>query len=939
MSSHRVSPFVRTRLALTDFGGALWLCLFPTFAVSLVVLLITLVPQGIEIAESLTLATRWVQFLTALCYIYFVLTVTFAASSALQDGRRPTIISRYIPWWIFGVGVFSAIPVCFPRLLTFGIAFLLLIVSLVLPPSIAMLLKVPLKRWAISLYPAPVLSKLEVGFFAFGSLIAIAICVWPVAFPRALGAVGVVYAAFGFWTFTFSMLLVVWPRRAGLPALTLVAVAIVLICAQWNDNHKFRGCQHFMFPTRGGDVVPEDHCTGGWSRTLAVQTPQPLMQHVRTWMMANCRPLTLNDPRSCPIIFVAAEGGGSRAAYWTAQVLQRLDENSHHEFFKHLFAISSVSGGTLGSVAFLGAEFRNQSSREKLREYVGSNFLSPILAALLFPEVLQRFSPIAFDSLDRSHAFELGLERSWYSEYGDNAFAEDFMGFWTRNQEQTGPAMFINSTNVETGLPFVISNIDVPSSDHPRSYYAFDKERLYHISSLPLSAAVHLSGRFSYVNPPATLDSRPSDAALASGGDKCTLDLDSKCAHAIVPWGQLVDGGYFDNSGSQTLSDVILATQRYIERWQRQLGAPTIVPQFIVITILNSADVGTEPDPELDYKLIPDRPREPSELYLMKLRQIALRQSDWQRTGEIHGVHSSVWDRYVAESDLSAPLQASFMVSGAHSVADQLALSRTTGQLSIQTIGSCFRAIYPGLKENPDAFSAAVQENRMGLASLVGCTPNITSIGGTGLADTLGCPIDYYPSHKFLPGGNLARYFYVISRPEHTLSCIGRTDYYQISFARIETEIAESDAREQFARPALGWALSARSKAALDNALLRGFPTGRFQFGYQRIIDNLATYSKEPFKPAILTFSVAGHNVNPIVYYGVKAKTRISPFDYASISVSDRFLVRPNSDWPTCPATIVNQTLSQGAAAFYRLTDQSDTNTGRIVPRYCYPRP
>ena len=61
---------------------------------------------------------------------------------------------------------------------------------------------------------------------------------------------------------------------------------------------------------------------------------------------------------SYPVILIAAEGGGIRSAYWTTSILSKiqdefkLEKDENDSFYKHIYAISSVSGGTLGSSVF-----------------------------------------------------------------------------------------------------------------------------------------------------------------------------------------------------------------------------------------------------------------------------------------------------------------------------------------------------------------------------------------------------------------------------------------------------------------------------------------------------------------------------------------------------------------------------------------------------------
>ncbi len=70
------------------------------------------------------------------------------------------------------------------------------------------------------------------------------------------------------------------------------------------------------------------------------------------WMTANgCA----GEPDRCPpVVLIAAEGGGNRAAFYTATMLGALldgtrdDPDGHHDFGRSIFAMSGVSGGALG---------------------------------------------------------------------------------------------------------------------------------------------------------------------------------------------------------------------------------------------------------------------------------------------------------------------------------------------------------------------------------------------------------------------------------------------------------------------------------------------------------------------------------------------------------------------------------------------------------------
>jgi hypothetical protein len=779
--------------------------------------------QGIEIAQALTRENALLQRIaTLLCYAYFVLALTFSASAGTAT-RAASINARFVPLWTLVAALATGIPVLYPAAVSLAQTITGLTLVFFVPLVFFLIRRVPVGRLP-SLYPSRAAAALEAAFFALGILLCAAVIIWNVALPRAMNSVGVVFTGLGFWTFFFTMMLVVWPRRLGLPSLVLVGVGIVMLFAAWNDNHYFHGCEYLTF----ADGSHRPWCKGGWNQTQWTQPPQRFDDHVKSWLRANCLAKAHNK-RPCPVIFVAAEGGGARAAYWTGLVLNDLQRASYGEFSKHLFALSTVSGGTLGATAFLGSLAHPNAPPAALQTFTGDDFLSPILAALLFPEVIQRFWPWPIDPFDRSNAFEDSLEASWQKIFQSDDFSKDFLGFWTPDSERTGPAIFMNSTIVESGIPFVISNLDLPVPYHERSYYAFDQNRLYHITSLPLSAAVHLSSRFSYVNPPAALYGRISNAALSSR-EEC-VDPNSTCAHEIVPWGRLVDGGYYDNSGTETLLDVILATKRIVDQLPPKDPLRAVVPEYLVLVLTNGADIGFDPDPQFDGELLPQRPREPAWQYFVR-NGSGKRHLAWADPVK-RIAYGTTWSKYIGESDLTSPPQAFFMVGGNHSINDQWALAMLTGQLAIATVESC----YNGLKGQTSTVDA-----------LKLCLPNIPT--NLSPRPENGCPS--IKNSSLTGSSQVQQIAAIIAKPEDALSCRTFVNFQKLSFARIEVTIHMLDPSGQFARPALGWELSDPSQHALDSAACAGFEDQRagqancgeaLNFDYRQVAETLHSYA------------------------------------------------------------------------------------------------
>src|SRR5262245_28800823 len=112
--------------------------------------------------------------------------------------------------------------------------------------------------------------------------------------------------------------------------------------------------------------------------------------------------------RPYPAFVVVAEGGGLYAAYHTAMFLARMQDRCAN-FAQHLFALSGVSGGSLGGAVFsslaktlLTNEKHEAGCREPARGrerlfedltslYFSEDLLSPLVGAAVFPDFFQLF--------------------------------------------------------------------------------------------------------------------------------------------------------------------------------------------------------------------------------------------------------------------------------------------------------------------------------------------------------------------------------------------------------------------------------------------------------------------------------------------------------------------------------------------------------------------
>lgn len=369
------------------------------------------------------------------------------------------------------------------------------------------------------------------GFAA--SAIAVAVFTfWPVGSARALGSLMILALAVSSVVFFGSIAAWVY-GRFRIPVVP-TAIAFAVLFSVWNENHVVR--------------------TLDTGRELVASRPD-IAKRLAQWQRQ------AGGDSTAPIILVAASGGGLRAAYWTATSLAAL-RYRNPGFEGRLFAISSVSGGSLGAVLYAaiardsaagdaplecraGEQLVSSSPADFgllhrcIRGFMGHDFLSPLLAKMVAPDFLQLLFPIPIRAFDRSLALEKSWEESYSATVERASMSEGFLAL-TRDTTPGVPALFLNSTHVETGKRYVTASLvrNDTTLEHSRdsSRAMLDSRDLLDIlqSDMTLASAAHNSARFPYVSPPGRVQRNDS-----------------------AEFGHVVDGGYFENSGLATLREVL----------------------------------------------------------------------------------------------------------------------------------------------------------------------------------------------------------------------------------------------------------------------------------------------------------------------------------------------------------------------------------------------
>jgi len=354
-------------------------------------------------------------------------------------------------------------------------------------------------------------------------------------------------------------LLCMFGDRHGVPLLTLLLlISASLHWLHLNDNHRVR-----QYPGMSTHEYPA---------AQPADSRASFDDYVDAWLADRCT----GHPR-CPVIMVSAEGGGIRGAAWTAQVLSRLTAITQRGapagagplFAHYLLAASGVSGGSLGLGVYVASLAQPQpvnpaTLEARAQSMLTHDFLAPTLANTFFVDFTQRWLPGAWMD-DRSRA----LTRAWESaarKEGMPAFDQPLAALYHAVDVQTStqlPALFLNSTTVADGKRFIQHPFKPIATPQRQPWTAGLDGSSWLDPRVPLSEVVLNSARFTYVSPAGTLETHTANPPVP---DRM----------------QLVDGGYFENSGTTTLLEVM----RMVRAKAKLRGLSL---RFIVIHISNDA--------------------------------------------------------------------------------------------------------------------------------------------------------------------------------------------------------------------------------------------------------------------------------------------------------------------------------------------------------------
>jgi hypothetical protein len=265
-----------------------------------------------------------------------------------------------------------------------------------------------------------------------------------------IGTLGVMALALGAWaaiaTLIFTTLKALLPSSSSLVGL-LVLLPLILVSPTDTRERVENIAGESSFPQ-----VQTAAKAMGWHPTYS-----PLQARFLDWLEHLAPSLKPDTP--VPIFLVAAEGGGLRAAAWTMAVLNEMDRATGGKFFPHVFAMSGVSGGSVGAAYFVECRLRSPTYGNcGPAAAVNRDFLAPQVARLLAYEPFRQV-PLLRAVIDpRDTHFERQIELATENELGRIRLASPIAQTLSLAINPHAPILLLNASDATTGRRIFFSN-------------------------------------------------------------------------------------------------------------------------------------------------------------------------------------------------------------------------------------------------------------------------------------------------------------------------------------------------------------------------------------------------------------------------------------------------------------------------------------------------
>ncbi|MDF2454368.1 MAG: hypothetical protein K0R51_361, partial [Cytophagaceae bacterium] len=234
------------------------------------------------------------------------------------------------------------------------------------------------------------------------------------------------------------------------------------------------------------------------------------------------------------MVFVCVSGGGQRAALWTLNTMQYVDNELNGDLMKHATLITGASGGMIGASYYRELYLQKQLGKiddvysTQYLTNISKDMLNPVIFSLVVNDLFfrfQKFTDGKYEYMkDRGYAFEQTLNRNT-----DFVFNKTISDYREPEERSLIPMVILSPTIVNDGRKLFISPQDlsfmssatynaekdlhskIKGVEFRKMFAKQDADNLHYLSALRMVAT------FPYVTPNVQLPSEPTMEIMDAG--------------------------------------------------------------------------------------------------------------------------------------------------------------------------------------------------------------------------------------------------------------------------------------------------------------------------------------------------------------------------------------------------------------------------------------
>jgi hypothetical protein len=262
---------------------------------------------------------------------------------------------------------------------------------------------------------------------------------------------------------------------------------------------------------------------------IKVDSRLELNTYIEQWLDER-RPMitALKPSEKFPVIFVSAEGGGSRAGLWSFLIHSYLYDNHPEYFNQYLFSLTGASGGGVGNAMFYTTahqyyinkeplEFTHANTEKALKifKYKAStiykgNYISSSIAALMGRDFIKSIDVLGMLKYkDRGKLVEDEWEKNYSKEFNlknSKFIAGQYLSIMPqfKGKDQVMPLLMMNTTHLQTGNRAIISPVKFTKNKHMKGFRDFlrnYRDSVNNGEAIKVSTSMLLNARFPYLSP------------------------------------------------------------------------------------------------------------------------------------------------------------------------------------------------------------------------------------------------------------------------------------------------------------------------------------------------------------------------------------------------------------------------------------------------------